>query len=167
MLSYSRARQLVSAFKCGFKDQFSKPHPQSETYTVTTYQLEKNIVQRQGDQLKGEFDRICKLRGSTFTKIFPIPHNTGHYCEKAKAQIAQSPLRSQLSFKKHRMEESRQAAAAEGPSPQDELWALSCSDFFQPCWPAAQHLSDVRDAAIPNTSKKGSHLCFSLLTSCC
>lgn len=84
MLSRLRAWQLVSAFKCGFKDQFSKPHPQSKTYMVTTYHLEKNIVQRQGEQLKGEFDRVCKLRDSTLTKIFPIPHNTGHYCKRQK-----------------------------------------------------------------------------------
>lgn len=65
------------------------------------------------------------------------------------------------------MEESRQAAAAGGPSPQDELWALSCSVLFQSCRPVAQQLCDVGDAAIASTNKKGSPFCFSLLTSCC
>lgn len=61
------------------------------------------------------------------TKILPIPHNTGHYCEKAKVERAQSPLRSQLSFETCRMEESRQTAAARGPRPQDVLRALSAA----------------------------------------
>lgn len=130
---------------------------------VTTYHLEKNTVQRQGDQLKEEFYKIGNLGDSMLTEIFPIPHNTGYYCEKAKAQRAQSPLRSQLSFETRQTEESRRPPAAAGdPNPQDELWAL-CSVLFQLC----QQLSDVGDAAILSTSPKGSHLCFSLLTSCC
>lgn len=55
------------------------------------------------------------------TKIFPTPQNTGHYFGKAKAQRAQVPLRNQLSFETRRTEERRQAGAAGGPSPQDEL----------------------------------------------
>lgn len=123
---------------------------------VTTYHLEKNIVQRQGDQLKGKFNRIYKLRGSMLTKIFPVLHNTGHYCEKAKVQRAQSPLRSQLSFETCQMEASRQAAAAGGPSPQDELWALSAAQSSSSLagWQAGSALTQGMQPFLAPAEKK-------------
>lgn len=51
------------------------------------------------------------------TTTFPMPHNTSHYFDKAKAQRAQVPLRSQLSLETFAWRRAGRPLLQEVPAP--------------------------------------------------